>query len=57
LQATFWSADASNSALAQRLAYSTSKSNALVAALLVKGLLDEVGPAGILWRLPAAPFD
>ena len=43
LQTIFWSAGASRNALAQRLAYSKSKANAMVAALLDEGLLDEVG--------------
>ena len=43
LQTIFWSAGASRNALAQRLAYSKSKANAMVAALLDVGLLDEVG--------------
>ena len=34
LQTIFWSAGASRNALAQRLAYSKSKANAMVAALL-----------------------
>ena len=51
LQTIFWSAGASRNALAQRLAYSKSKANAMVAALLDGGLLDEVAcrnplPAG-----------
>jgi glucokinase-like ROK family protein len=43
LQTIFWYAGASRNALAQRLAYSKSKANAMVAALLDEGLLDEVG--------------
>ena len=43
MQTIFWSAGASRNALAQRVAYSKSKANAMVAALLDEGLLDEVG--------------
>ncbi len=43
MQTIFWSVGASRNALAQRLAYSKSKANAMVAALLDVGLLDEVG--------------
>lgn len=43
LTTIFWSAGASRHALAERLDYSKSKANAMVAALLDEGLLDEVG--------------
>src|SRR6218665_486903 len=43
LQAIFWSTGVSRHALAGRLAYSKSKANAMVAALLDEGVLDEVG--------------
>lgn len=43
LSTIFWSAGVSRHVLAERLDYSKSKANALVAALLDEGLLDEVG--------------
>jgi len=43
LQAIFWSTGVSRHVLARRLAYSKSKANAMVAALLDEGVLDEVG--------------
>ena len=43
LTTIFWSAGMSRHVLAGRLDYSKSKANALVAALLDEGLLDEVG--------------
>lgn len=43
LTTIFWSGGASRHALAERLEYSKSKANAIVAALLDEGLLDEVG--------------
>lgn len=46
LSTIFWSAGVSRHVLAERLDYSKSKANALVAALLDEGLLDEVGLQG-----------
>jgi glucokinase-like ROK family protein len=46
LQAIFWSAGASRFSLAQRLAFSKSKANSLVAGLLDQGLLEEAGLRG-----------
>ncbi|MEO5793926.1 MAG: ROK family protein [Rhodoferax sp.] len=43
LQSIFWSAGASRLALAERLDFSKSKTNSLVAALLDVGLLEETG--------------
>nr|WP_315207252.1 ROK family protein [uncultured Albidiferax sp.] len=43
LQTIFWSAGASRLALAERLDFSKSKTNSLVAALLDVGLLEETG--------------
>ena len=43
LKTIFWSAGASRHTLAQRLDYSKSKANAMVAALLDEGFLDEIG--------------
>ena len=43
LQAIFWSAGASRLTLANRLDFSKSKTNSLVAALLDVGLLEETG--------------
>ena len=43
LQTIFWSAGASRLALADRLDYSKSKSNSLVASLMDQGLLKETG--------------
>lgn len=43
LQTIFWSAQASRHTLAARLDYSKSKANAIVAALLDEGILEEVG--------------
>jgi predicted transcriptional regulator len=57
LQTIFWSAGASRNALAKRLAYSKSKANAMVAALLHKGLLDEVDLRNPLAAAVLNPFD
>ena len=46
LQTIFWSAGASRLDLAERLGYSKSKTNSLVASLLDLGLLEETGLAG-----------
>jgi glucokinase-like ROK family protein len=43
LTTIFWSAGVSRHVLAERLAYSKSKANAMVASLLDEGVLDEVG--------------
>jgi glucokinase-like ROK family protein len=43
LATIFWSAGVSRHVLAERLAYSKSKANAMVASLLDEGVLDEVG--------------
>lgn len=43
LQTVFWSAGSSRLGLADRLGFSKSKTNSLVAALIDTGLLDEIG--------------
>ena len=44
LQTTFWSAGGSRHGMAERLGFSRSKANALIAGLLDQGLLAETGP-------------
>ncbi|MBS0426937.1 MAG: ROK family protein [Proteobacteria bacterium] len=44
LQTTFWSAGGSRHGMAERLGFSRSKANALIAGLLDQGLLAEAGP-------------
>ncbi|MDA7418859.1 ROK family protein [Xenophilus arseniciresistens] len=44
LSTTFWSAGGSRHGMAERLGYSRSKANALIAGLLEQGLLTEAGP-------------
>ena len=43
LETLFWSAGTSRSRLAERAAFSKSKANGAVSALLERGLLEEVG--------------
>lgn len=46
LQTVFWSTDASRLLLAERLAYSKTKANSVIASLLDQGLLEETGLQG-----------